>query len=427
MTTLIIAMTIFGFTLSLLFISILFKIKSHHRASNAFQQELNNQLQQNTVRDEERYKHLHDRLEKLIQLMNQNRQEFDKHQIQGFKLLQDTLTQGMTQTTKQLTTNLSLHIENLVKQMEALTHTTNERLKEISGQVEKRLTEGFEKTTAIFADVTKRLALIDMAQKKITELSGNVVSLQEVLADKRSRGVFGEVQLASLLRNVMPENHFSLQYTLSNNKRVDCMLFLPEPTGNIAIDAKFPLESYHLLTDISISENERQTAKQTFRRDIQKHIKDISEKYIIPNETADGAVMFIPAEAVFAEIHAHFPELVEKAYRAKVWMVSPTTMMAVLTTARAVLKDDATRKQVHIIKEHLNYLSKDFDRFESRMGQLAKHIEQAHEDVQKVNTSAKKLTSRFAKIERVELEERVELDEHVTDESLAGELETLEE
>lgn len=341
----------------------------------------------------------------------QHRQGFEERQLETLKIQQENLTQGMNAVRQQVTEALGRYGEELGKKVEALTGTTDLRLKEITGQVEKRLSEGFEKTTSTFADVVKRLVLIDEAQKKITELSGNVVSLQEVLADKRSRGAFGEVQLSALVRNVMPENSFEFQYTLPNKTRVDCMLFLPEPTGNIAIDSKFPLEGFRKITDIHLPELERVAAERQFKQDIKKHIKDIAEKYIIPGTTSDGAVMFIPAEAVFAEIHAHYYGLVEESQRAKVWMVSPTTLMAVLTTARAVLKDSATRKQVHIIKDHLVALSRDFDRFQVRMNNLSKHISQANKDVEDVNTSARKISSRFEKIEKVEMlqEEPVEL------------------
>jgi DNA recombination protein RmuC len=298
---------------------------------------------------------------------------------------------------------LADYSQELSKRMDALSQTTDSRLKEINSQVDKRLTAGFEKTNETFSDVIKRLALIDAAQKKITELSSSVISLQEILNDKRSRGTFGEVQLSALIRNVMPEQHFSFQYTLSNGKRPDCILFLPEPTGNIAIDAKFPLENFRLLVDGKLSDVEKRQTEQQFRIDIRKHIQDIADKYILPGETADGAMMFMPAEAVFAEIHAHYPDLVEAAQRAKVWLVSPTTMMAILTTARAVLKDAATRQQLHIIQKHLHLLANDFERFQKRMDNLARHIEQAHTDVEQVHTSAKKITERFGLIEKVEL------------------------
>jgi len=296
-------------------------------------------------------------------------------------------------------------IESFAKSNNALHETLQKRLNDISGQVEHRLNKGFEKTTETFTDVVKRLALIDEAQKRITELSSNVVSLQEVLTDKRSRGAFGEVQMAGLIRNVMPEGSYELQYTLSNKTRVDCMMFLPDPTGHIAIDSKFPLDSFQKMMDDEAGDADRSAAERQFRLDIKKHIKDISDKYIIPDETADGAIMFIPAEAVFAEIHAHQPQLVEEAQRARVWMVSPTTLMAVLTTARAVLKDSATRKQIHVIQEHLVTLAKDFDRFRIRMNNLSKHIKQANKDVDLVHVTAGKISSRFEKIEKVEIEQ----------------------
>jgi DNA recombination protein RmuC len=299
--------------------------------------------------------------------------------------------------------SLEKNTRQLSERVKELIDTNEKRLGEISGKVEERLDKGFEKTTTVFADVLKRLALIDKAQEKIAELSGNVVSLQEVLSDKRSRGAFGEVQLSALISNMMPENSYELQYTFDNGVRADCVLFLPEPTGTICIDSKFPLESYQRMTDTTRGDADRKSAEQQFRQDIKKHIKDISSKYIIPGVTSDGAVMFIPAEAVFAEIHGHYPDLVEEAQRARVWLASPTTMMAVLTTSRAVLKDAATRQQIHIIQEHLVYLAKDFDRFQDRMDKLATHIGQANKDVGDVQISAKKITSRFTKIEQVEL------------------------
>jgi len=294
-------------------------------------------------------------------------------------------------------------IESFAKSNNELHELLQKRLNDISGQVEQRLNKGFEKTTETFTDVVKRLALIDEAQKRITELSSNVVSLQEVLTDKRSRGAFGEVQMAGLIRNVMPEGSYALQHTLSNSTRVDCMMFLPDPTGHIAIDSKFPLNSYQKMMDEEATDSDRLNAEKQFRLDIKKHIKDISEKYIITDETADGAIMFIPAEAVFAEIHAHQPQLVDEAQRARVWMVSPTTLMAVLTTARAVLKDSATRKQVHVIQEHLVNLAKDFDRFRKRMDNLSRHIQQANKDVEEVNITATKISGRFERIEKVDL------------------------
>ena len=318
--------------------------------------------------------------------------------------LQQALHEGIGSVGKEVNEVLLRNTEELGKRVEGLTESTDKRLQEISGQVDKRLSEGFEKTTETFTRVLTHLTRIDEAQKRITELSTSVVSLQEVLADKRSRGAFGEVQLNALVRNMLPEKSFALQFQLKNDRRVDCMLFLPEPTGNIAVDAKFTLESFQRMMDPQLPDSDREKASRQFRQDIRKHITDIAERYILPGQTADGAMMFIPAEAVFAEIHAHYPDLVEEANRRRVWLVSPTTMMAILTTARAVLKDAATREQVHIIQQHLGALSKDFGRFQDRMEKLSQHISQAHKDVELVNTSARKISSRFEKIEKVELE-----------------------
>ena len=334
----------------------------------------------------------------------EQRQRFDEHQIRSLKLIQDSLIQSMKSIQEQVNFTLTAHIEHLSNRIEKLTIETQEHLKEISSRVDYKLTEGFEKTTETFIDVVKRLTIIDEAQRKITELSSSVVSLQEVLSDKRSRGAFGEVQLSNLIQNMLPESHYALQHTLTNNKRCDCILFLPDPTGNIVIDAKFPLESYQQIHNENLHESEKAQAERQFRLDIRKHIQDIADKYIIPGETAEGAVMFIPAEAVFSEIHAHYPDLIEIAHQSRVWLVSPTTMMAVLTTARAVLKDAATRKQVHIIQEHLIALSKDFNRFQERMDKLANHIDLAHKDVSNVYKSSQKITNRFNKIEKVELD-----------------------
>jgi len=349
---------------------------------------------------EQRFGEVQQALEKRLgEMSNAIKSDFE----QRFGDMQHSIEKRLGEMSK-------VSIESFAKSNNELHEILQKRLNEISGQVEQRLDKGFEKTTQTFTDVVKRLALIDEAQKRITELSSNVVSLQEVLTDKRSRGAFGEVQMAALISNVMPEDSYSLQHTLSNGTRVDCMMFLPDPTGHIAIDSKFPLDSFQKMMDNDATDADRLAAEKQFRLDIKKHIKDISGKYIIENETADGAIMFIPAEAVFAEIHAHQPALVEEAQRARVWMVSPTTLMAVLTTARAVLKDSATRKQVHVIQDHLVYLAKDFDRFRKRMDDLSKHIKQANKDVELVHTSASKISGRFEKIEKVELkEEDVEL------------------
>ena len=304
-------------------------------------------------------------------------------------LLQDTL-KGMT-----------THFNERVQQ---LSQTVDGRLNEISGKVAERLDEGFKKTNDTFTSVMTRLAVIDEAQKKIESLATNVVSLQEILGDKRSRGAFGEVQLEALVRNSLPPDAYAFQHTLKSGTRVDCVLILPEPTGAVCVDSKFPLENYSRMFDDQLLQAERDAARRQFKTDVKKHVDDIAAKYIVSGETSDGAVMFLPAEAVFAEIHAYHPDLVEHAQKKRVWLTSPTTLMAVLNTARAVIRDSETRRMAHVIKDELAKLAKDFARFDERMKKLATHIEQANKDVSEVRISSDKINRRFQQIERVELD-----------------------
>lgn len=381
----------------LLVIWIIFKQNQLKKISNylhgTLEQVLNDQLQQNQMNLTQTFQNCQQQIQEKIA----------QNQLLIQQLIHDTVQKQMVDVREQIGYSFHQHANSLTGQLKILTEEIRNHLQNLTQQVNHRLTEGFEKTSTTFIDVVKRLTIIDEAQKKITELSSHVVSLQDVLVDKKARGAFGEVQLSTLICNMIPSNHYQMQYTLSNQKRADCILFLPDPTGNIIIDAKFPLENYQKLIHSENQPVEKKSLQQQFRQDIQKHMKDIAEKYIIPGETCDGAMMFIPAESIFAEIHANYPDLIALSQRLKVWLVSPSTLMAVLTTAKAVLKDDATRKQVHIIQKHLHALADDFQRFEKRMDKLTKHIDLAHQDVNEVNTSAKKITSRFHKIESVDI------------------------
>jgi DNA recombination protein RmuC len=310
------------------------------------------------------------------------------------KAQQETLQNSLKNTALQL-----------IASVETLTKSVDKRLEAITGKVQERLDEGFKKTNQTFISVMERLATIDEAQKKIDGLTTNMVSLQELLGDKRSRGAFGELQLEGLIKNILPPDSYSFQHTFSKGVRADCVLFLPDPTGTVAVDSKFPMENYQKMFDVKLTDIDKAKAQKQFKLDVKKHINDIASKYIITDETSDGAVMFLPAEAVFAEIHAYHPELIQEAMAKKVWLVSPTTLMAVLNTARAVLKDVETRKQVHIIKSELGKLGKEFDRFDTRMKKLADNIRQAHENAQDVHITSQKITQRFTQIEKVELEE----------------------
>ena len=293
---------------------------------------------------------------------------------------------------------------NLGDTTDKLNARIDQRLEQIAGKVDERLDAGFRKTNETFVNVMQRLATIDEAQKKIETLTGSVVSLQELLGNKQSRGAFGEVQLEALVRNVLPPAAFEMQYTLSTGARVDCALKLPDPTGLVCVDSKFPLENYHRMLATGSSDADRALAQRLFRADVRKHVDDIAGKYIRQNETSDGAVMFVPAEAVFAEIHAHHSEVVDYAIGRHVWIVSPTTLMAVLNTARAVLKDFETRKEIHNIQEALGRLAVEFGRFDERLRELARHIRQANEDMEKIQVTGGKITQQFQRIESAELE-----------------------
>ena len=303
---------------------------------------------------------------------------------------------------------LARNREQLQSFERVLQEKVDARLAEIGGKVNERLEEGFKRTNETFVSVMTRLQTIDDAQKKIETLTGSVVSLQNLLGSKTSRGALGERQLEDIVRNNLPETSYEFQYTFQQSRgvRADCVLKLPEPTGLIAVDSKFPLENYERM----VADGADKASPAAFKADVRRHVEDIASKYIIPGETGDGAVMFIPAESVFAEIHAHHRDLVDLAAARRVWIVSPTTLMAVLNTARVVLKDVETRRQVHVIKDELGKLGKDFGRFDERMRKLADHIRMAHDDATEVQTSSRKISQRFAAIERAELPDQASIE-----------------
>ena len=368
--------------------------------------------------------------QRLAQMNTELQGKHDQLRTEVLTRILQTLAEQNRAEQELIQTTMRNATAQLAASMDLLSKTTDTRLEQISGRVSERLEEGFKKTNETFVSVMERLATIDEAQKKLDGLTTNVVSLQELLGDKRARGAFGEVQLENLVRNILPEIAYEFQYTFkSNGARADCVLKLPEPTGMVAVDSKFPMENYHRMFESGVSEADRAVAQRQFRADVKKHVEDIASKYIIAGETSDGAVMFVPAEAVFAEIHAYHPEVVDFAMQRRVWIVSPTTLMAVLNTARAVMKDVATREQVHIIKDELSKLGKDFARFDQRMKKLADHIRMAHQDAEDVRVSSDKITRRFNQIERVELDqleqvrefERALLDSPQEDESGSNE------
>lgn len=275
-------------------------------------------------------------------------------------------------------------------------------------QVTKNVGEGLQKTTIqtnqTLTDLRERLAKIDAAQQKISALSEQVVSLQEVLSNKQARGAFGEIQLNDLVTSILPPSAYAFQVVLSNQKRADCVLNLPNPPGTIVIDSKFPLESYHALRTAA-NDREKLEADRFFKASVLKHIKDISEKYILPGETAESALMFLPSEAIYAELHANFPEVVETSYRAKVWIVSPTTLMATLNTVRAILKDAKMREMAGVIQKEVGTLTEDIGRLDGRIESLSRHFKQANEDIDGIKVSSGKIAKRIQRIEDIQLGE----------------------
>ncbi len=292
--------------------------------------------------------------------------------------------------------------ERLQAQERTLAKAVEERLAEMAKRMDEGLQQASHRQATSLHDLRERLAVIDAAQKNITELSAQVVSLQDVLSNKQARGAFGEIQLADLVKNILPPSAYEFQAALGDKYRVDCLLKLPNPPGPIAVDAKFPLESWHLLRQAK-DEPERVAAGRAFATAILKHVRDIAEKYIVPGETAESALMFLPSEAIYAELHANFPEVVDKSYRARVWIVSPTTLMATLNTVRAVLKDARMREQAGVIQKEVHLLLDDIVRLDDRVAGLSKHFDQAAEDIRQIRISTDKVARRADRIETVQL------------------------
>ncbi len=281
------------------------------------------------------------------------------------------------------------------------------KLNLINDRVNERLDQNFEKTNKTFSNILERLSKIDEAQKKIETLSGDIVSLQSVLTDKKSRGIFGEVNLNHILKNVFGEKNdkiYQLQYTMSNGNIADSILFAPEPLGTIAIDSKFPLENYQMMVDKNNSKDERERYEKLFKADMKKHIDAISSKYIIPDETSDQAIMFLPAEAIFAEVNAHHQDIIDYAYKKHVWVTSPTTLISTLTVVQMIIKNMERDKYTSIIHQELNKLGQEFSRYKERWDHLAKSIQTVNKDVESVHITTEKISKRFGEISGVEVD-----------------------
>lgn len=294
------------------------------------------------------------------------------------------------------------------KDFNELNDRIERKLNLINQKVNEKLEDGFDKTNRTFNEVMNRLTRIDEAQKKIDGLGTEIISLESILTDKKSRGIFGEVNLYHILSSIFGEKNdriYRTQYTLSNTTIADAIVFGPEPLGTICIDAKFPLENYRRLVEKGISDNERALRYKAFDNDVKKHIDAIASKYIIPNETSDQAIMFLPAEAIFAEINAYHTSLIKYAASKKVWITSPTTLMSLLTIIEAVLKGLERDKYTSIIHEELNRLGVEFGRYKERWDKLSRTIQTVNNDVENIHKTTEKITKRFDSINNVKLED----------------------
>lgn len=280
------------------------------------------------------------------------------------------------------------------------------RLNKIDDRVNERINENFDKTNRTFQNVLERLSRIDEAQKKIETLSTDIVSLQSILTDKKSRGIYGEVNLKHILVNVFGEKNdkiYQLQCPLPNGTIADCVLYAPNPLGMIAIDSKFPLENYQQMVDRNLSKTDRAIHERQFKIDVKKHIDAISSKYIIPGITSDQAIMFLPAEAIFAEINAYHTDLLEYAYKKKVWITSPTTLISTLSVIQMIIKNIERDQYTSIIHEELKKLGVEFSRYKERWDHLAKSIQMVNKDVENVYITTEKITRKFDSISQVEV------------------------
>jgi DNA recombination protein RmuC len=326
------------------------------------------------------------------------------HQLYALSNGQEQL-RGNLQTVSDTQANAQTQ---LIQSLESRLATVQLQMQQQLAQMQERTNQSLhgsaQRTTTSLTQLQERLASIDRAQDNITKLSGDVLSLQDILSNKQTRGAFGEIQLHDIVSKALPADSYTMQKTLSNNRRADCLIHLPNPPGPIVIDAKFPLEAYEALHRAQ-SDWELKSAVANMRTSVRKHIRDISEKYILDGETADGALMFLPSEAVYAELHANFPELVREGFDARVWIVSPTTCMATLNTMRAILKDARMREQAGEIRKTLRLLHRDVEMVVERVGKLDTHFRQAREDLDGIGTAAERAGKRAARLDNFDFEE----------------------
>ena len=314
------------------------------------------------------------------------------------------LTEQMAQAQASLSQSMAESQAELSGRVQQSHSSLNDRLDLLHRRLGDSLAQQTEKTGQNLKELEKRLAIIDRAQQTITGLSQQMISLQDILSNKQSRGAFGEIQLQDLVSATLPPTAYEFQSTLGNKKRADCLLKLPNPPGAIVVDSKFPLESFQALREAR-DESSQSIANRAFSSDVTTHVKAIAEKYIIPGETADSALMFLPSEAVYAELHANFRNVVEDSFRRRVWIVSPTTLMATLNTVRAILKDAKMREQANVIQTEIIKMMDDVGRLDKRVGNLQGHFNSAINDIKDIRVSTDKILQKGARIDALHFQD----------------------
>lgn len=370
---------------------------------------LNSKLQENTFEIKEKFQEVFFDVQKVFTKdINDLKKEVSDNMISNLEKTQNAATGNIKDISEMISKDLEINNKKIDSNISELKKEVQEKLISISDRVNDKLSDSFGKSNDIFNKIINKINMIEEAQNKMEDLSKNVTSLQNILSDKQSRGAWGEVQLEQIINNIFPKNNYITQHKLSNGNKVDFYLKIPDPSFDIAIDSKFPFENYKKMVS---EENKilKEKATKLFKSDVKKHIDDIANKYIVIGETADYAIMFLPAEAVFAEIHAYHYDIVEYSQKKRVLIVSPTTITAILTTAYSVIKDDSMKRQLTVLKSNLDLLYKDFDRLENRMAQLKTSVQKVNIDVEGIEISSKKIVNKFDKIKTLEIEEDKEV------------------
>jgi DNA recombination protein RmuC len=300
-------------------------------------------------------------------------------------------------------TGRKLVAEQLQAQEREIGKTLNDRLEKVTQRVGESIQKTSDKTSESLTDLQKRLAVIDAAQKNITDLSTDIVGLQDILSNKQARGAFGQAQMEDIVRDMLPADYFKFEATLSNGKRVDCLITLPGDQGDIGVDSKYPHEGFVRLMEAQ-SDDERKTAGQVFTRDVIKHVQAIADKYIIPGETSDWALMFVPAESIYMELHTNFQNVIQEGYRRKVIVASPSSFWAILHSVRALIRDTKMREHAGVIQKEVGLLMEDVARLDKRVGNLSRHFEQTGKDIEEIQTSTRKIALHGSRITKVDLQ-----------------------